>query len=101
MSVERTGTAITKRAKPAKPAVRRVTFADRGQEFRQWDLDEDGIVIQSLPGGLIWLGVRVLNHQGLRHGAELQLRLSDGSQTMLAHRADMVAKLAQPERRVA
>jgi hypothetical protein len=84
--------------KPRKPVATRVHLEDRGQDFLEWDLDADGLVIDARPfQAEIWRGVQVLNHRALRIGGALALRLVDGSERMLDYRAAGVMRMPRPE----
>jgi hypothetical protein len=87
---------------PPKPRAMTVQLEDRGQDFTEWDLDEDGVVVACRPcQEIVWCGVKVRNHATLRCGSTLLLTLSDGRETTLNYKAAMVGRVAPAQRRAA
>lgn len=42
--------------------IRTITFEDRGQDFLEWDLDENNVVVVCRPfQGWVWIGNTVVN----------------------------------------
>jgi len=86
--------------RPPKPVAVRLELEDHGQDFTTWDLDEDGVVIDSQPfQASVWRGVRVRNHRLLRAGAQLQLTLEDGRELTLNYPVAMVMRMPRPMQR--
>jgi hypothetical protein len=97
---DRAAARAAKLPQPRKPKAVTVQLEDCGQDFTEWDLDEDGAVVACRPlQELVWCGVKVRNHAGLRRGSALQLTLSDGRETVLNYKAAMVGRLAPAQRR--
>lgn len=47
----------------------KIHFEDHGQDFLTWQLDNNGVVVDSLPfQASTWAGVRVKPHKGLKVG---------------------------------
>jgi hypothetical protein len=91
-----------KKAPARKPAVKRIQLEDQGQDFLEWDLDEDGVVVDCRPAqSWLWIGVRVVNDRTLRRGSKLQVITNSGDEITLNYPAAMVTKLAVPARQVA
>lgn len=89
--------ATARALRPAKPAVTKVELVDRGQDFTEWHLDEDGVVVDCKPHQAeIWRGVKVRNHHQLRAGVRLHLLLANGDERTLDYPADMVYRLPRP-----
>lgn len=62
-----------------------IIFEDRGQDFLEWDIDEDGVVVDSRPFQAgIWKGKLVSNVKVGEHPTIMNLR--DGEQRQLNYR---------------
>lgn len=47
---------------------------DHGQDFLEWDIDDNGVVIACRPfQGFVWCGMIVLNHATIKTGDHAQL----------------------------
>jgi hypothetical protein len=74
-----------------------VSFVDEGQDFLEWDLDDDGKVVGCRPfQGDIWIGVEVQN-KNIKPGDLLDIITSDGAYHQLIH---AVEKVQQPMERL-
>lgn len=62
-----------------------IVFGDHGQDFLEWDLDDDGVVVGCRPfQGSIWGGRQVTNHRTLEVDSYLRLEF-EGSLRFLKY----------------
>jgi hypothetical protein len=70
-----------------------ITFVDSGQDFLEWTIDEQGVVVDCRPyQAAIWLGTIVLN-QKIEAGCVLEIECRDGRITNLIHRVESVEEM--------
>jgi hypothetical protein len=62
-----------------------IHFADQGQDFLEWDLDRNGVVVDSRPfQATIWCGTKVLNRQ-IAPGAYVRAKVITGRELELKY----------------
>jgi hypothetical protein len=55
-----------------------IIFVDYGQDYIEWDLDEDGFITECRPfNSQHWLGARVKNHLTIEAGDFATIELDD------------------------
>lgn len=70
---------------------RTIHFIDNGQDFLEWDIDDNGVVIDCRPfQASFWYGTKVLN-KDIEVGEILELECLDGEKRLLAHRVERVS----------
>lgn len=58
--------------------MKRIFFEDDGQDFLEWDINEEGEVVACRPfQGWVWIGVKVHN-KDIKPGDHLDITLPDG-----------------------
>ncbi len=63
-----------------------IELEDHGQDFLEWDLDEDGRVIDARPfQAWVWTRYRVLNHLQLTPGCGVAVQGMDGQRFILKY----------------
>ncbi len=63
--------------------IKTVTFEDNGQDFLEFDLDEDGIVIDCRPfQAFLWVNHKVINHDSLVANQNVILQTTNGDLTI-------------------
>lgn len=66
-------------------AVTAITLEDHGQDFLEWDLDEENVVVECRPfQAWAWEGIKVLN-ESITPGDFLEVELADGSRATLKY----------------
>lgn len=59
----------------SKQAVKTIEFEDHGQDFLEWDIAEDGRVLESRPyQSEVWTQYRVVNPCGLQAGSKVKIK---------------------------
>ncbi len=57
-----------------------IYFEDHGQDFLEWDIDDEGFVVDCRPAQSdIWNGHHVLNHSSLKKGDKVLRDHEDGT----------------------
>lgn len=71
-----------------------VHFVDDGQDFLEWDLDDDGKVIDCRPfQGWVWIGTIVRN-KDIKPGDHLNIITRSGDHRTLFHAVEKVLQIA-------
>jgi len=71
-----------------------VFFADDGQDFLEWDINDKGEVVDCRPfQGDIWIGTKVHN-KDIQPGDHLNLTMTDGTSRCLIHAVEKVQEIA-------
>jgi len=71
--------------------MKRIHFKDNGQDFLRWLVTNEGMVVDCHPfQAHVWNGTKVLNHQIVKPGDELYVRLKDGHEMALRHLVERV-----------
>jgi hypothetical protein len=72
--IARTRTPVAAAPVAAPAVAMTILFTDRGQDFTEWDVDADGVVIDSRPfQAWMWCKYRVVN-EDLRPGDHVQIQ---------------------------
>ncbi len=67
-----------------------VFFVDDGQDFLEWDIDDEGTVVDCRPfQGDIWIGTTVHN-KDIKPGDLLDIIMPDGTRHQLIHAVEKV-----------
>jgi len=72
-----------------------VFFVDEGQDFLQWDIDNEGKVVDCRPfQGWVWIGTKVHN-KDIKPGDHLDITTPRGTRTTLNHAVEKVQQLVR------
>lgn len=73
--------------------MKRIFFEDDGQDFLEWDINEEGEVVACRPfQGWVWIGTKV-NNEDIKPGDHLDITLPDGSRRTVFHAVAKVKEL--------
>jgi hypothetical protein len=63
-----------------------VVFEDDGQDFLEWDVDDDGEVVGCRPfQDWVWVGTYIFDHENVKPGDHLIVDLPSGRHTTMDH----------------
>lgn len=70
-----------------------IFFADDGQDFLQWDINDKGEVVACRPfQGFVWIGTKVHNKH-IKPGLYLDITTHTGTRTRLIHAVEKAQQL--------